>query len=100
MTHSSNPDRSKKKKVDYEALQSPLKRIPGIDLPGVRDLLDLGFKQVDELRGRAPEALFSAICKRRASTPRDRLWTFRMAVYFAETEDPEPEKMHPWAWKD
>ena len=35
----------KKKKVDYEALQSPLMRIPKMDIAVTRALIDLGIKE-------------------------------------------------------
>lgn len=90
----------KKTKVDYGALESPLMRIPKIDIPTVRDLIDLGFTYPHELTGRSPEFLFEEIRRRRPETPEVRLFYFRMAVYFAETPEPEGEKMSPWAWKD
>ncbi|HSH09616.1 MAG TPA: helix-hairpin-helix domain-containing protein [Oceanipulchritudo sp.] len=90
----------KKKKVDMEALQSPLKRIPGMDLPSVRDLMDIGIQDIDELRGRAPEALFEEILNLREQTPRDRLHFIRMAVYYAETNEPDPALMQAWKWTD
>ncbi len=90
----------KKKKVDFEALHSPLRRIPGIDTAAARDLLDLGFRRVHEIRGRAPETLFADLKKKKPQTPPERLWTLRLAVYYAETSEPDPAKLHPWAWKD
>ena len=90
----------KKKKADYEALHSPLRRIPGIDTAAVRDLLDLGFVRVYELAGRAPEVLFTDLKKKKPKTPPERLWALRLAVYFAETPEPDPAKLHPWAWKE
>lgn len=90
----------KKKEVDYGALNSPLMRIPHIDIASVRDLIDLGFNYPDELTGRSPEVLFDEVKQRRPEVPDVRLCYFRMAVYFAETPEPEGEKMSPWAWKD
>ena len=90
----------RKKKVDWEALQSPLKRIPGIDIDSVRDLLDLGYNEIDELRGRSPEALFEQILNLREQTPPDRLAYFRMVVYYSETEEPDPALMSYWKWQD
>jgi len=90
----------KKKKKDWEAIASPLNRIPGIDLATVRDLLDLGYHQIDELRGRSPEALFDQILSRREQTPGDRLPMLRMIIYYCEVENPDPARLHPWAWKD
>lgn len=90
----------KEKKVDYGALNSPLMRIPKLDIPTARDLLDLGFTYPDELTGRSPEALFADLKRLRPETPDVRLLYFRMAVYFAESPDPDPKKMNPWAWQD
>jgi hypothetical protein len=87
-----------KKKVDYEALHSPFMRIPRMIAPVARDFLDLELRQVYELRGRAPEALFADACRRRPGIPEDHLHYYRMAVYFAETETPDPARMHPSAW--
>ena len=91
---------AKKKKVDYAALHSPLMQIPRIDVATVRDLLDLGFREIHELSGRAPEVLFFDLKKKRDLTPKSRLYSLRMAVYYAETSDPDPLKLTPWAWKD
>ncbi|MEX0325551.1 MAG: helix-hairpin-helix domain-containing protein [Puniceicoccaceae bacterium] len=90
----------KKKKVDIEALQSPLKRIPGMDISSVRDLLDIGITEIDELRGRSPEALLEEIFNLREQTPRDRLSYLRLAVYFAETDNPDPQLLEAWKWSD
>jgi len=90
----------KKKKVDYEALNSPLARIPGIDIPTVRDLLDSGIQQVDELVGRSPEALFDEIRERHPEVVRDRLYALRLAVYYAEDPDPDPALLKIWKWQD
>ncbi|MFP4540153.1 MAG: helix-hairpin-helix domain-containing protein [Opitutales bacterium] len=89
----------RRKKVDREALQSPFSRIPGLDLRTVRDLLDLGFRQVDELAGRSPEALFEEVQNLRENTPPDRLWHLRLAVYFAETPEPDPARLAAWRWQ-
>lgn len=87
-----------RKKVDYQALQSELKRIPNLDLPTVRDLMDLGFSHIDELRGRAPEALYEKIREAKPTTPEDRLYYLRMAVYYSETSEPDLKMMQPWRW--
>lgn len=91
----------RRKKVDYEALHSPLKRIPNLDTATVRDLLDLGIRHVHELNGRSPEALFEDIRKIRNAPelpPADRLPALRMAVYYAENDPPDASLLHPWKW--
>lgn len=90
----------KKKKVDIEALQSPLKRIPGMDIASVRDLLDIGIQDTDELRGRAPEALLEEILNLREQTPPERLHFLRMAVYYSETPEPDPRLLQSWKWTE
>ena len=90
----------KEKKVDSVALDSAFMRIPKMDIATARDLLDLGFTYPHELSGRSPEALFSDIQRLKKETPPVRLHYFRMAVYYAETPEPEPSKLHPWAWQD
>lgn len=95
------PPPKKRKKVDYEALHSPLKRIPGLTVADARDLIDLGMRQVIDLHGRSPEALIEDLTKiRPAPPPPERLWAFRLAVYFAETDEPDPTLLAPWCWQD
>ncbi len=90
----------KRRKVDMEALQSPLKRIPGMDIASVRDLIDIGMEQIEDLNGRSPEVLFEEIVALRGDVPRDRLHAIRMAVYFAETDEPDARLLQPWKWAD
>jgi len=78
-----------------------LSQIPGVGPSIAADLYGLGVREIAELRGRDPEALYEALC-RRTGTRVDRcaLYVFRCAVYFASetTHDPEPLKW--WNWKD
>ena len=88
----------KKKKVDYEALNSALMRIPRMDVAAARNLIDLGIREIFELQGRAPEVLFDEAKSKNSEIPNDRIRYFRMAVYFAESSDPEPRMLHPDEW--
>ncbi|MGB0408943.1 MAG: helix-hairpin-helix domain-containing protein [Opitutales bacterium] len=88
----------KKKKVDYEALNSALMRIPRMDVATARNLIDIGIREIFELQGRAPEVLFEEARSKNNQIPEDRIRYFRMAVYFAESEHPEPQLLHPDAW--
>jgi hypothetical protein len=88
-----------KKKTDYAALQSPFMRIPRLPVEVARDLLDLGLQEVYELQGRAPEALLMELRRKKPAAPDSRLAYFRLAVYFAETPEPEQNKLHPAAWQ-
>ena len=92
--------KKKKRKTDYDALNSSFTHIPHLNIETARDLLDLGFREIYELSGRSPEVLFESLKKKKTNTPKDRLYSIRMAVYFAETDDPDPAKLLPHAWKD
>lgn len=88
----------KKKKVDYEALNSALMRIPRMDVAAARNLIDLGIREIYDLQGRAPEVLMEDARSKNSEIPQDRIRYFRMAVYYAECEAPEPARLHPDAW--
>lgn len=87
-----------KKKVDYEALNSALMRIPRMQVTVARDFLNIGISEIFELAGRAPEVLFEEARQKNPSIPADRIRYFRMAVYYAESADPDNAKMHPDVW--
>lgn len=89
----------KKKKVDYEALNSPLMRIPRMDVATARNFIDIGICEIYELQGRSPEVLFEEAQLKDQCIPDDRMRYFRMAVYYAETPEPDHAKMHPDEWK-
>ena len=89
---------AKQKKTDYEALNSSFMRIPRMKIAVARDLIDLGFTEIYQLSGRAPEILLEDLKQKRLSIETDRLPYFRMAVYYAENSAPEPSLLHPTAW--
>ena len=89
---------NQKKIVDYEALNSPLMRIPRMNVETARNLMDIGVKDIFQLQGRAPEALFEDALSRTITIPPDRIRYFKMAVYYAEHSDPDKSKLHPDAW--
>lgn len=86
--------------TEAESLKD-LRRIPGIGISLARDLLALGIRRVDDLKGRDPEALYERLCEV-TGQHQDRcvLYTFRCAVYSASTARPDPEKLKWWHWKD
>lgn len=90
----------RKKKVDYAALNSPFMRIPQMKIDAARSLLDAGMTAIYELEGRSPDALFDELKRKKPETPDDHRPFFRLAVYYAEHNDPEPGKLSPNAWKD
>ena len=93
-----SPDERKKRRA--EALNSSFMRIPHMKVEVARDFLDLGFDQVFELAGRAAETLKADLERqRREPVPADRLPYYRLAVYFAENDQPERQLLHPSAWE-
>jgi len=90
----------KKKKVDREAMQSAIMRIPRMDVRVARDLIDIGMKEIYELQGRSAESLMDEIKQVRPETPDYRLAYLRMGIYFAENDPPEANKLHPSVWQD
>lgn len=93
-------EKSRKKKIDYEALHSPFMQIPGLGIDAARDLIDLGFKERYELYGRAPEALFEQVCQSKPNTPRARLYSFRLAIYYVEADEVDCSKLNALTWMD
>lgn len=89
----------KKKKVDYEALNSSLMRIPRMDVAAARSLINAGVREIYQLQGRAPEVLFEEAQQKNPQIPADQIRYFRMAVYYSETESPETAMLHPDSWR-
>jgi len=81
--------------------QDDLEQIPGVGKSIAEDLRRLGITHVSQLKGKDPEKLYRRLCNFKAS-PVDRcmLYVLRCAVYYASTEDPDPERLKWWNWKD
>ncbi len=78
-----------------------LSRIPGVGPSIAADLYLLGIREVAELRGRKPEALYTGLCREVGShVDRCVLYVFRCAVYFASNSRHDPELLKWWNWKD
>ena len=89
----------KKKKVDYEALQSPLMRIPKMDIAVTRALIDLGIKEIYELKGRDPNILYEEARKKNREINDYSIRYFRLAVYCSENINQlQKNKLHPDDW--
>ena len=75
--------------------------IPGVGPNIARDLVDLGYKSAEELRGENPGAMYRALMSLR-STHIDKcvLYVFRCAVYYASSTNPNPALLKWWNWKD
>ena len=94
------PTKRDRKKADTLALKSPFMHVPHMRVEVARALLDIGLRQLYELRGRAPEALLDQMRARHPDCDARTLALVRLAVYCAETPEAErlPERLHPSVW--
>ena len=80
---------------------SDLRKIPGVGENMERRLVNIGYPTLESLKGQNPEALYAKDCEY-SESPVDRcvLYAYWRAVYFAENDVHEPEKLKWWNWKD
>lgn len=78
-----------------------LQIIPGVGKSIAQDLIDLGIREVADLKQRNPVKLYENLCALKGR-PIDRcvLYVFRCAVYFASTKKHNPHFLKWWHWKD
>lgn len=80
-----------------------LTTIPGVGKSIAADLINIGIKRIEDLKGKDPEKLYEK-SNEFAGCIQDRclLYVFRCAVYFAETpkHNRERDKLKWWNWKD
>ena len=80
---------------------SDLKKIPGVGANMEQHLHNIGIRCIADLVGKDPEELYHLDClKKGFQDDRFVLYVYRCAVYFAEHEEHEPEKLKWWYWKD
>lgn len=86
---------------DKQAALCELNTIPGVGKAVAEDLWSLGIRRVADLRKRDPQALYDELrIKAGGKLDRCMLYTMRCAVYYANTVNPEPDKLKWWNWKD
>ncbi len=89
--------------TDHQAAIKNLRQIPGVGKSIAGDLINIGIRTVEDLKGRDPHDLYRD-SNELAGTIQDRclLYVFRCAVYYANTEKDqlEDEKLKWWNWKD
>ena len=82
-------------------MKSDLQTIPGVGPNMERHLLELGYNTVDSLKGADPETMYRREFRQRVEQlDRCVLYVYRLAVYFAENTEHDPEKLKWWKWKD
>lgn len=82
-------------------MNTDLQKIPYVGKETEQDLLLLGFGSIASLKGADPEAMYQKECALKGvKVDRCQLYVYRMAVYYAENEVHDPEKLKWWNWKD
>ncbi len=80
---------------------SDLQKIPGVGKNIEQHLLNIGIRKISDLIGKDPEELYLQDCFYKGfQEDRCLLYVFRLAVYFAENENHDAEKLKWWYWKD
>lgn len=81
--------------------KTELQQIPGVGKETEKSLLMLGYPTIASLKDADPEELYAKECAMKGChIDRCQLYVYRCAVYYASVEDPEPEKLKWWNWKD
>ncbi|NGX30659.1 MAG: hypothetical protein K940chlam8_00008 [Chlamydiae bacterium] len=76
-------------------------QIPTIGPSLAQDLIDLGFIDIHQLKGKDPQKLYDQFCKlKKQKVDRCVLYAFRLVVYFASHKKKDPKKLKWWAFKD
>jgi hypothetical protein len=84
-----------------EATDADLESVPGVGPKTAADLRTLGILSVADLKGRDPEQLYRSLeTSVGCHVDRCMLYVFRCAVYYASSEEQDPEKLKWWHWKD
>ncbi len=75
--------------------------IPGVGPSIARDLRELGYASVSDLRDQDPEQMYTTFCEIRGTrVDRCVLYVFRCAVYYSSNTAHDAEKLKWWNWKD
>ncbi len=78
-----------------------LQTIPGVGKTLSRDLVDLGYLKITNLKGENPENMYQSLRGlREQHVDRCVLYVFRCAVYYASNSVHKPELLKWWNWKD
>ena len=91
----------KSKEESADTTKQSLLLIPGVGPKLAQKFHDIGIKSISDLNGKKPEELYSQMCASQGvQIDRCVLYVCRSSVYFAETKNPDLEKLKWWYWKD
>ncbi len=78
-----------------------LQKIPGIGVRLGQDLVDLGYRNIIDLKGESPDDMYQNLMALRGThVDRCVLYVFRCAAYYANNTIHDPELLKWWNWKD
>lgn len=82
-------------------MKTDLTVIPNVGKRTKESLQNIGITCVEDLIGQNPEDLYMKDCiKKGFQVDKCQLYLFRMAVYYAEHNTWEDEKLKWWYWKN
>ena len=82
-------------------MKTDLQSAPSVGPRIEQALLDVGVQGVADLRDRDPDELYVRLCALRGERIDPCVkYSFRCAVYWARTPNPDPELLKWWNWKD
>ena len=80
---------------------SELTKIPYVGKATEASLNLIGYNTIESLKGADPEKMYQKECELRdLEVDRCQLYMYRMVVYYANTKNPDPDKLKWWYWKD
>lgn len=83
-----------------EDMKTNLINIPNVGKKTKESFINIGVTCVEDLIGKNAEELYQKDCEVKGFLEdRCQLYLFRMAIYYAETPNPDPEKLKWWYWK-
>ncbi len=89
------------KKSQLTDILTELQAIPGVGERLSRDLADLGYRKVLDLKGENPDSMYQRLMDLQGKhVDRCVLYVFRCAVYFAGNSVHDRELLKWWNWKD
>ncbi len=82
-------------------MKTDLKTIPNIGYKTKQSFFNIGITCVEDLKGKNPEELYIKDSEVKGFIEdKCQLYLFRMAVYYADHDKWEEEKLKWWYWKD
>ena len=78
-----------------------LRKIPYVGKATEASLNLIGYNTIESLKGADPEKMYQKECELRdLEVDRCQLYMYRMVVCYANTKNPDPDKLKWWYWKD